>query len=201
MSEPTLPPHADAGARLVALADEDLRVRAELAADGSLFAGYHPRMEAVHRHNALALREVIDRIGWPTTSVVGEAGAEAAWLIVQHAIGEPDFQRACLVAITSAVAAGDVPPWHAAMLDDRIRVFEGRRQRYGTQLEPDDRGVLRPCAIEDPDRVEALRAEVGLSPLSEKLAALARQPPEPVPADREAFEREKQAWLVRAGWR
>jgi hypothetical protein len=29
------------------MAEEDLRVRAELAADGSLFQGYHPRMQAV----------------------------------------------------------------------------------------------------------------------------------------------------------
>ena len=29
---------------LVAMAEEDQRVRAELASDGSLFDGYHPRM-------------------------------------------------------------------------------------------------------------------------------------------------------------
>jgi hypothetical protein len=30
------------------MVNEDHRVRAELAADGSLFDGYHPRMRAVH---------------------------------------------------------------------------------------------------------------------------------------------------------
>lgn len=37
---------------LLATEAEDRRVRAELAADGSLFDGYHPRMAEVHRRNA-----------------------------------------------------------------------------------------------------------------------------------------------------
>jgi hypothetical protein len=50
---------------LLAMAAEDRAVRAELAADGSLFAGYHPRMEAVHRRNAARLTEIIEAHGWP----------------------------------------------------------------------------------------------------------------------------------------
>lgn len=34
---------------------EDERVRAELAADGSLLDGYHPRMAEAHRRNASRL--------------------------------------------------------------------------------------------------------------------------------------------------
>ena len=45
--------------RLTDLDDWDQRVRADLAADGSLFEGYHPRMEAVHRANAAQLREIM----------------------------------------------------------------------------------------------------------------------------------------------
>lgn len=37
------------------MAAEDQRVREDLARDGSLFAGYHPRMQAVHDHNAARL--------------------------------------------------------------------------------------------------------------------------------------------------
>ena len=37
-----------------------------------------------------------------------------------------------------------VPAWQPAMLEDRIRVFEGRPQLYGTQLEPDEQGNMRP---------------------------------------------------------
>jgi len=45
---------------LLAMAEEDRRVRAELAADGSLFDGYHPKMQAVHDRNAARLTAVIE---------------------------------------------------------------------------------------------------------------------------------------------
>ena len=44
---------------------EDHRVRAELAADGSLFDGYHPRMRAVHEANAERLAAILSERGWP----------------------------------------------------------------------------------------------------------------------------------------
>jgi hypothetical protein len=125
---------------LLALATEDGRVRQELAAEGSLYEGYHPRMEAVHQRNAASLATILDEHGWPVPSLIGPEGAEAAWLIAQHAIGEPAFQRRCLRLLQEAAGAGDLPAWRPAILEDRIRMFEGRRQLYGTQLEPDHEG-------------------------------------------------------------
>ena len=67
---------------IVAMAENDLAVREELIADGSLTnQGYHPRMEAVHKRNASRLTLIIDRYGWPGISLVGEDGARAVWLI------------------------------------------------------------------------------------------------------------------------
>ena len=74
---------------LVATAEEDQRVRAELAADGSLFGGYHERVKAVHDENAARLVEIINRHGGPGRGLVGEDGARAVWLVLQHAIGHP----------------------------------------------------------------------------------------------------------------
>ena len=144
---------------LLALATEDGRVRQELAVEGSLYEGYHPRMEAVHRRNAARLAMILDEHGWPVPSLVGPEGAEAAWLIAQHAIGEPAFQRRCLRCLREAAGAGDLPSWQPAMLEDRIRMFEGRPQLYGTQLETDHEGRLRPYRIEDPERVEERRRQ------------------------------------------
>jgi hypothetical protein len=183
---------------LLALATEDRRVRAELVAEGTLFDGYHPRMEAVHRTNAAHLAAAIDRHGWPGAGLVGEDGADAAWLIAQHAISEPEFQRRCLAALEAAAARGEVPRWQPAMLEDRIRVFEGRSQRYGTQLEVNDDGSLVPQPIEDPDGVEERRRAVGLEPLAERLARAERVPP---PKDRAAYDRGYDAWLRQVGWR
>jgi hypothetical protein len=49
----------DIASELIAMKAEDLRVREELARDGSLFDGYHPHLEALHKKNATRLREFI----------------------------------------------------------------------------------------------------------------------------------------------
>jgi hypothetical protein len=56
-------------------------------------------MEDVHRKNAERLRELLELFGWPAVDIAGQDGAEAAWLIAQHAIGEPDFQRRVLALL------------------------------------------------------------------------------------------------------
>jgi hypothetical protein len=179
-------------------AAEDLRVREELAAQGVLAEGYHPRMEAVHRENAAFLEALIEERGWPDALRFGAEAAEAAWLIAQHAIGEPERMRRFARELAEVARAGRVPRWHAAMLEDRIRVLEGRPQIYGTQVEADHEGRARPCELLDPENVEARRAEVGLPPLAERLAEMGRLS---VPRDPERFAREHAEWIVRTGWR
>ncbi|PCC74158.1 hypothetical protein SAMN02745121_07982 [Nannocystis exedens] len=179
---------------------EDDETRERLARDGSLFAGYHPEMEAVHRRNAARLREVLARVGWPGRALVGEDGASAAWRIVQHAIGEPALLRGCLPLLQAAAAEGDADPAEVAMLEDRIRVSEGRPQRYGTQYDWSDDGtaMVPMVGVEAPESLAERRAAVGLPPM------VWRRPPPPgesPPADRAARQAEMEAWARRVGWR
>ena len=185
-------------AELIALREHDLTMRAELASDGSLFDGYHPRMEVVHRANAARLREIIAEHGWPGTPLVGARGAESAFLIAQHAIGEPPFMRRCRELLASAVAAGAAPAWQLAYLDDRINVFEDRPQRYGTQLRPGTDGRLEPCPLADAAGVEQLRRDVGLPPLAEILAKA--QPDPPRAGDATAKAAAELQWRRKVGW-
>lgn len=186
------------GKQLIDLDDFDQRVRADLAADGSLFEGYHPRMEAVHRANAARLREIIATYGWPGFALVGERGAFAAWRIAQHSIGEPAFMRQCRDLLREASANGDVHAWQHAYIDDRVRVLEGLLQRYGTQFRDSDDGP-EPAPLEAAENVEAWRQELGLPPLPEVIARVRSNPP-PTPLDRAAREREELAWRKRVGW-
>ena len=173
---------------------EDLRARDALEREGRLLHGYDPGMEAVHRHNAARLREIVATHGWPGRALAGEDGAEAAWLVAQHAIGEPDFQRRCLGLLQEASACGDIPAWQPAYLLDRIRVFEGWPQVYGTQL--DMLGDV-PCPIADELHVDDRRRSVGLAPL-QRGATGSGHPGDP---DRRAREREMHEWARRVGWR
>jgi hypothetical protein len=184
--------------RLIDLDDYDQRVRAELVADGSLFEGYHPRMEAVHRANAAQLREIIANHGWPGFLLAGERGAYAAWRIAQHSIGEPEFMRQCRDLLRQASTNSDAHRWQHAYIDDRIRVFEGLPQRYGTQLRDGENG-LEPSPVEDPENVEARRKELGLPPLSE-IVARARVNPPPAPSNLATRDAEELAWRKRVGW-
>src|SRR5689334_18596284 len=115
---------------LVAMRADDLGVRSELAAAGELGGHYVPRMEAVHIKNEARLRELIAEHGWPDEDIAGKDGAEAAWLIAQHAIGEPESQRQALRWIRECADQGRTPAWHAAYLEDRIAMCEGRAQRF-----------------------------------------------------------------------
>jgi hypothetical protein len=192
-------------AEIIAMAREDLRLRTDLAGTGALFDGYHPDMERLHNDNARQLDLVITGLGgWPSSAMVGEEAAEAAWLIVQHAISLPDFQRRMLTLVKAAAAAGDVPAWHAACLEDRIRVLEGRTQIYGSQFDWDDAGVLSPAPIEDPQNVNARRAAIGLNAIEEKteeIRSRARAEGEAAPENLAQRRKEAEDWARKAGWR
>lgn len=188
--------------RLLEMARADFETREKLAAEGTLFGGYHPDMQAVHEANATTLAEIMDRHGWPGHGLAGEDGAEAAWLIAQHAIGLPGFQRRCLAALDQAGAEGDVPHWQPAYLTDRIRAFEGRPQLYGTQFDWDEDGQMSPKPIEQPETVDARRAAVGLAPLAVKLAQIRSEvSAESRPADLVSHRAAADAWARQAGWR
>ena len=185
-------------AELIQMDELDQAVRAELAADGSLFDGYHPRMAAVHDANAARLRAIIASHGWPTERLVGDEGARAAHRIAQHSINHPDFMRECRRLLDEASAKGEVPRWQFAYIDDRIRVFEGLPQRYGTQWRGGPNG-LEPYPIEDATHVDERRASLGLPSLAELRASI---PPEQEwdPETARRHEEQELAWRRSVGW-
>lgn len=184
------------------MAENDLTVREALVADGSLCNhGYHPRMEAVHKSNAARLAAIIEQYGWPGKSLVGEDGAWAAWLIAQHAIGNPPFVRHCLSLLKEAATENEVFPWQAAMLEDRVRMYEGKPQIYGTQFQPNNAGELTPYTIENPESVNERRLAVGLNTLEERIAEIREQSTHenvPMPP---GLEEQYEKWLHSVGWR
>ena len=200
-------------AELLEMARADLALRDDLARDESLFQGYHPRMAALHQRHGTRLAALIDAHGWPGRSRVGEASARAAWLILQHAIANPPLMRRGLTLLQGGASEGEVSPLEVAMLEDRIRTFEGRPQRYGTQFDWDEHGRLSPLPLEDPAGVDARRRAIGLGPLAQDLrrrrGALARgrgrrgrgRGLERPPADWAARQREMDRWLRQVGWR
>jgi hypothetical protein len=189
---------------LISMAADDGAMRERLVEDGSLFDGYNPLMAIVHRRNGDRLAEMVDAYGWPGATMVGEDGADAAWLVLHHAIGDPVLQRRCLPLLEQAAAQGEIPAWHPATLLDGIRFYEGRPQVYGSMFDWDDSGRLVPWTIEDAERVDERRASVGLPPLADQVAsarAAAEQEGDHRPADPAARRDEAERWARSVGWR
>lgn len=186
--------------KLSEMVAEDKETREELAETGELFEGYHPKMEQVHLKNARRLERMISEHGWLGKSLVGAGGAENAWLIVQHAIGLPDFQRKCLGLIEKAVEDGEAEAWQSAYLEDRINVFEGKPQRYGTQSDWNEEGKMQVRRLENEEKVNEYRAEIGLEPL-ENLIWESEETGENKPKDWQKRQEEFLDWARKVGWR
>jgi hypothetical protein len=121
-------------------------------------------LEKVDRDNTARMREIVAQHGWPTRSLVGEDGAQAAWLLVQHADAEPEFQRHCL-ALMRAAPAGEVGLDQLAYLADRVDVNAGQPQTYGTQFRFDGERMV-PAPLREPEKVDERRAAMGLYSLT-----------------------------------
>jgi len=157
-------------------------------------------MEKVHLKNAAQLERMIDEHGWLGKSLVGADGAEAAWLVAQHAISLPEFTRKCLRLIQQAVAANEAEPYQAAYLRDRICFFENRPQRYGTHSDWNGAGVMEVWTLEDEEKVNENRAAVGLPPL-ENLTRENEETRENKPENYAERQAGFDAWAKRVGWR
>jgi hypothetical protein len=189
---------------LVNMAREDVELRNSLASYRSLNNGYHPQMKAVHDRNAKRLDEIIQQHGWPGKSMVGEDGAHAAWLILQHAIAHPQLQRRCFPLLIEQVEAGEITAVEMAMFEDRIRCFEGRPQRFGTQFDWDEQLLMSPLTMDDPKLVDERRKQIGLRPLRDEIIAKRKETDESgeqPPNNYQRYLTEKEKWLKANGWR
>lgn len=123
-------------------------------------------MTDVDQQNTAWLELVIQQHGWPGKSLVGDDGAVAVFLIVQHSPNHV-FQKQCLVWLEQAVKQGEAEGKSLAYLTDRVRMAEGKKQIYGTQGENQPDGEIVPGPIEDEEHVDERRQAIGLEPMAE----------------------------------
>lgn len=143
--------------KIIDLKNADLALREQLVQNGQLGDGYNPAMQQLHQRNAERLNDIIDTIGYPTIGKVGREASEAAWLVIQHAIGQPAFMKKCVALLTAAVRENEADAKQLAYLTDRIAVLEARPQLYGTQFDWDENGELSPEPYDDLAKVNQRR--------------------------------------------
>ncbi len=151
----------------------DQDARQEVIESGFSTVSMFKMLLAVDVPNTHRMKKILAAYGWPGKSLVGKDGAAAVWLLVQHAGHDPPFMEHCLALMRSAVERGEASPKNLAYLTDRVRVHQGKPQRYGTQFKlvgPEQRLVADP--IEDEAHVDERRRSVGLSTMAEQDRAL-----------------------------
>ncbi|MBH1665483.1 DUF6624 domain-containing protein [Stenotrophomonas sp. TWI169] len=127
-------------------------------------------LSAVDAVHTARLKAIVAAHGWPTVAQVGQDGADAAWLLAQHADKDPAFQRSVAEAMEPLVATGQVKASNYAYLWDRTH----DPQRYGTQGRCADPGRWEPRAVEAPETLDERRARMGLAPMAEYQAMVSR---------------------------
>lgn len=118
-------------------------------------------MAKVDSANQKEICSILDSKGFVGKSVVGEA-CSAFWVVIQHSPLE--LQQKYLPIFQKAVKNGDLQPSSVAMMEDRINMFQGKPQKYGSQIRDG-----RVWMLLDESKVDQWRAQVDMEPLGEYL--------------------------------
>lgn len=195
--------HPTIAQQIIALKNADLALREQLIQNKQLGESYNTSMQQLHCQNADALDRIIDTIGYPTIEKVGEEASEAAWLVIQHAIAKPNFMRKCAQLLQIAVHQRQATPVSLAYLTDRIAIFEGKQQLYGTQFDWNENGELAPNPFDDLAKVNQRRKSIGLNTLEAQTAIMRKQAQKENHFPPTDFKKRQQAmneWRQKVGW-
>jgi hypothetical protein len=118
------------------------------------------------------LRDMASKRTWPLRSMVGAAGVRAAWLIAR---GDSALSTAAMHRMMEA-GPGEASEADVAVLEDALRIRNGRKQIYGSQLvrSTDGNGFVS-APTEDIAHVDMRREAAGLPPLRAAICAVSAQ--------------------------
>lgn len=147
-------------------------------------ASLYSEMNKIDSSNQAWIINKLEKYGWPEKSKVREDAARAVFLVIQHA--ELSDIETYYPQLQQLADQGEARPVHAAMMLDRMLMYQGKKQVYGTQasgmLRDDNSFVIWP--IENPQSVNERRKEVGFSDTVEETATsmdAIYNPEEPLP--------------------
>jgi len=159
--------------RLIEMVNQDQLVREKyLSKDGKK---YLDQMLKVDESNRNEFKEIFKQTGL-ITSEYGEEAQMAAFLIVQHMPREEVSIMKEYLSLMKKDMTGYTPNAYA-MLTDRVRNWEGKKQLYGTQFISIEgkENTYKLKEIYKPKEVDKRRLEIGLEPLKEYIEKLAKE--------------------------
>ena len=151
----------------------DQQIRASIMAVGLNSPAAGPlfrQMHATDSVNQVYVRQLLATTGWPARSQVGDTAARTVYLVVQHAGRAAIAQH--LPTLRRMVRQGEAWATDAATMEDRLRMFSGKKQRYGTQaanwVRPGGTQVVWP--VQRPARFNQYRQQRGFTTTVEQNA-------------------------------
>ncbi|WP_052911702.1 DUF6624 domain-containing protein [Riemerella anatipestifer] len=160
--------------KLIAVRNKDQSMRlillyARKLEDSTITKKINSKLKDIDKESAKIVSEIIDKFGWLGSDEIGSEANQTLFLGIQH-IDDLVVQNKYLPVLKEAVKNGKAEPWHLAFLTDRILMNQGKKQIYGTQTiisrNPENSYVV---PIQNPEKVNDLRKEIGLEPLNEYL--------------------------------
>ena len=144
------------------------------ASQSQLIAAGHI-LSSIDQRNRDWLASEFGQNGWFTISEYGEDADIAAFLIVQHADRDVQFQRDMLEHLEPLAQSGDTNSGGYAMLIDRVAVNTGELQVYGSQGYCSGPSVWQARPYEGTlDEMNQRRRSVGLSDHQDYVAHISR---------------------------
>jgi hypothetical protein len=110
---------------------------------------------------------LLEKCGWPQKAIVGEKGLTAVFLVIQHA--SKALREKYFPLIKASAEKGELALRAVAMMEDRMLMENGKKQKYGTQLISYNNGPLQLHPIEDEGNVNQRRAAMGMGTIEEYL--------------------------------
>ncbi|MNL37149.1 hypothetical protein D3C87_1592760 [compost metagenome] len=125
--------------------------------------------------NTEDLKPLLQIYSWFTISEFGRKTDINAWLLVQHADHDPDFQKSVLPTLEKLYPLKETRADNYAYLFDRVAASwndpsKRKLQRYGTQGMCVGPGTWAPLPVEDEVNLDKRRASVGLGPEADYIA-------------------------------
>lgn len=171
---PAAPDYATIRQELHRIRQRDQQIREALTAVGLESPAAAPLFTQMRRGDSLNqvyVRRLLATSGWPARSQVGDTAAGTVFLVVQHS--SRAWMTQYLPALRKLVRHGEAWATDAAMMEDRLRMLSGKKQRYGTQtanwVRLDGTRVMWP--IQRPARVNRYRQQLGFPTTVEQDAA------------------------------
>ncbi|MEM6767459.1 MAG: DUF6624 domain-containing protein [Bacteroidota bacterium] len=183
-------PYESLSNRLIELYDLDQANRMKLFTNQVSSEERPAFLKELRKQDSLNQQEVIqilDTYGWLPSSSIGDKAASSLFLVIQHA-GLAIMERYYPLLKTQAEQQ-EANPIYAAMMEDRIRMYQGKKQIYGSQASsrPSVGGEGKESfiwPIEEVEGVNERRREVGFPSTVEEYALRLNaifDPNEPLP--------------------